>query len=73
MCRRRSTSPTPGRWPGQKLEDQLNANLAGMDVTRAKREPVLHIRYAGDVLKPVWFMSYRNRGRVAYAAIDGPE
>ena len=56
---------------GQKLEDQLNANLAGMDVTRAKREPVLHTRYAGDVLKPVWFMSYRNRGRVAYAAIDG--
>ena len=56
---------------GQQLENQLNDNLAGMEVTRATQEPILHVRHAGDVLKPVWFMSYRNGGRVAYAAIEG--
>ena len=56
---------------GQQLENQLNDKVSGMVATRATQEPTLQTRYAGDVLKPVWFMSYRNGGRVAYAAVDG--
>lgn len=55
----------------QKLENQFNDKVAGMDATRATREPVIQSHYVGDVLKPVWFMSYRNGNRVAYAAIEG--
>lgn len=56
---------------GQRLEDQLNQKVADMEVTRATEEPQIRTRYVGDVLKPVWFLSYRNSGRVAYAAIEG--
>ena len=55
----------------QRLEDQFEALMSGTVICRADREPEVRTRYAGDVLKPVWFMSYRNGDRVAYAAVEG--
>ena len=55
----------------QRLEDQFDARMSGTEICRADREPEVRTRYAGDVLKPVWFMSYRNGDRVAYAAVEG--
>lgn len=55
----------------EEVDRRIRSKTGSMEVKTPDRQPQIKIKHSGDVLKPVWFMSYRNRKRVAYAVING--
>lgn len=53
------------------IKESISDKIGSMDVKKPDKEPNVTIQHKGDVLKPVWFMSYRNKDRVAYAVVNG--
>lgn len=54
------------------INNQIKCKVgSNMHINKTEQEPQIKISCKEDILKPVWFMSYQNRNRVAYAVING--
>ena len=54
------------------VDNQIRYKVgSSMSIKKIEKEPQIDIVSKEDILKPVWFMSYQNRDRVAYAVING--
>lgn len=54
------------------INNQIKCKVgSNMYINKTEQEPQIKISCKEDILKPVWFMSYQNRNRVAYAVING--
>ena len=55
-----------------KVEEHIDrSTFEQIEIKAVNSEPYIAPRHSEDVLKPVWFMGYRSKKRMAYATING--
>lgn len=56
----------------ERAEKSVNVKMPGSIKTKSPNtRPEVKVTNTGAVLKPVWFMAYRNNNRMAYSVING--
>lgn len=56
----------------ERAEKSVSVKMPGSIKTKSPNtRPDVKVTNTGDVLKPVWFMAYRNNNRMAYSVING--